>query len=563
MLKHVSVMLKILFVIALLGFMSIGATVYATDRLSAITQTYNALLHQTKGALQQARANRQLAWYARTALAVAGETTDTGNKRRLEELAATRHMFDSLIGEARALDPSHPAEFNQIDAKAAAVDKACAGSLEYAGAVTSDSDNMKALHRILAECDSVVQIMISMMKDTNDAVVAGIDLQSKAAAEEAADAVTRTYGVVIGGLIAVVALAVYLSRMGIARPIARLTDAMRALSDGDLSTSIDGIDRRDEIGTMARAVGVFKENGERVRALEAEQEALKRRTAAERRQTMLDLAARFEAGAGAIVKSVSAQATELQATAASMASTSQETSQQATAVAAASRQASLNVETVGSATEELSASVREIAQQVAGAAHMTGEAVAQAARTNEQVLTLSVAAERIGDVVQLISDIASQTNLLALNATIEAARAGEAGKGFAVVASEVKSLATQTARATGEIGEQIRSMQEATGDSVRAIREIAETIAKVNESSTAIASAVEQQGSATREIARNVHEAAAGTSEVSTNIVMLNQAAQGTGAAAAQVLSSADDLSRNAELLRQQVDSFLSEVRAA
>jgi len=350
---------------------------------------------------------------------------------------------------------------------------------------------------------------------------------------------------------------------GISGPIGAMTQAMSKISAGDLTTEVPARDNKDELGDMAKSLQVFRDNLAETERLRAEQETAKKRAEAERRQAMLDLAAKFEATVGGIVNGVTAQATELQATARTMSETAEATARQSTAVAAASEQATQNVQTVASATEELSASVREIGQQVTSSTTMIGGAVKQANVSNEQVQGLAVAAQKIGDIVTLINNIASQTNLLALNATIEAARAGEAGKGFAVVASEVKSLANQTAKATEEIGQQVRSIQEATELSVKSIQEIAATIGKVNETATAISSAVEEQGAATQEIARNVQQASQGTQDVSSNIVLVNQAAQDSGAAAAQVLASAGELSKNSEVLRQQVDAFLAEVRAA
>jgi methyl-accepting chemotaxis protein len=284
---------------------------------------------------------------------------------------------------------------------------------------------------------------------------------------------------------------------------------------------------------------------------------------AERQRRVDGLITHFEGVVGAVVGAVSSSSQQLESTAQAMASTAEETSRQSTAVAAASEQATTNVQTVASATEQLSASIAEIGQQVAQSSAMIGEAVRQATHSNEQVQGLTASAQRIGDVVKIINDIAGQTNLLALNATIEAARAGDAGKGFAVVASEVKALATQTARATEEIAVQIKAIQDATGNSARSIQGITDTITRVNETAATIAAAVEQQGAATQEIARNIAQAAAGTSEVSSNIGSVTQAASETGAAASQVLSSASELSRNGERMRDHVERFLSDVRAA
>jgi methyl-accepting chemotaxis protein len=232
-------------------------------------------------------------------------------------------------------------------------------------------------------------------------------------------------------------------------------------------------------------------------------------------------------------------------------------------VAAASEQTSVNVQTVATATEQLASSVQEIGRQVARSTQVAGKAVEEAKLTDATVQTLAAGAQKIGDVVTIIHDIAGKTNLLALNATIEAARAGDAGKGFAVVASEVKALANQTAKATEEIALQIRAIQETTQISAQSIQRVSETIGKVSKTATAIASAVEEQGAATQEISRNVLQAAQGTQEVSSNVVSVSQAAQQTGAAATQVLASANELSQNGETLKAQVGAFLKEVRAA
>jgi methyl-accepting chemotaxis protein len=346
-------------------------------------------------------------------------------------------------------------------------------------------------------------------------------------------------------------------------PIRSVTNAMLSLAKGDLATQIPATDYKDEVGEMARSAEVFKVNMIEADRLRTDQEVQKQRVVEERRKMMFDLAARFEANAGGIVSSVTAQATELQATAQSMASIAEETSRQSTAVAAASEEAMQNVNTVAASTEELSTSVREILQQVTQSTQLTNETVAEANAANHGMQALASAMDRIGEVVGLINGIASQTNLLALNATIEAARAGDAGKGFAVVASEVKALANQTAKATQEISTQIAAIQEATRGSAQSIQGIVTRIGRVSEAATAIASAVEEQGAATAEIARNVSEAARGTGEVTSNIAGVSSAAQHAGVAASEVLASASSLSQNSEALKTQVEAFLLEVRAA
>ena len=364
------------------------------------------------------------------------------------------------------------------------------------------------------------------------------------------------------GALALGVLLAWLIGRGIIRPINAMTSAMTKLAGGDLSSEIPARRNTDEIGVMARAVSVFKQNLIETNGLRAAQETHKKRAEDERRTAMLDLADKFEATVGHIVNEVTSQAVELQSTAQAMAATSSETTRQSQSMTIASQIATQNVQSMSTATKHLSNSVAEIRQQVEMSTEMISAAVIQARTSNDQVQGLSIAAQKIGDVVKLITDIAGQTNLLALNATIEAARAGEAGKGFAVVAGEVKALANQTQQATEEISLQVATIQEATRISVHAIREVTETIGKVNESSTVIAAAVSQQSDTTREIARSVVEASQGSKKVSFNLGGINLAAQETGESASHVLDAANELSSDGVLLKTLVDGFLQEVRA-
>jgi methyl-accepting chemotaxis protein len=365
----------------------------------------------------------------------------------------------------------------------------------------------------------------------------------------------------LGGLALGFGLA-WLIGAAIARPVLALTAVMGRLANRDWAVEVPSLGQRDEIGQMADAVQVFKRNGVENDRLQAEQ--AKEQEAKERRQKAVEgYIAKFETSVAAALKTLASASTELRTTAEAMSATAEETSRQSTAVAAASEQATSNVQTVATAGEELSSSISEIGRQVSNSSRIAGKAVEEAGKTDVKVQGLVESAQKIGDVVSLINDIAAQTNLLALNATIEAARAGEAGKGFAVVAAEVKSLANQTAKATEEIGQQIGSIQGATKESVDAIKSISRTISEMNEIATAIASAVEEQGAATQEIARNVQQAAKGTQDVSSNIANVNQAAAETGAAASQVLTASGEMAKEAETLRQEVDRFLADIRAA
>jgi len=364
------------------------------------------------------------------------------------------------------------------------------------------------------------------------------------------------------GLIAGILISMLIGN-SISRPVVAMTSSMRKLAGGDLTTNIPSQGRKDEIGEMASAVQVFKDNANRVQQMEEEARSQEQRALEDKTRMMNKLADDFQNSVGGVVQSVAAASTELQSSAESLSAIASETNSQATAVAAASEEASANVQTVAAAAEELSSSIGEISRQVQQSSKISSTAVAESDRANEMVQGLAEAVTKVGQVVELISDIAEQTNLLALNATIEAARAGESGKGFAVVASEVKNLANQTAKATEEISSQIDGIQNATQQSVDAIGSVSHTIGEISEIATAIAAAVEEQGAATQEIARNVEQAAAGTGDVSSNIAGVTNAAGESGQAATQVLEASSELSRQSEMLKAEVTDFTAQVRTA
>ncbi|WP_213772098.1 methyl-accepting chemotaxis protein [Bradyrhizobium sp. dw_78] len=362
--------------------------------------------------------------------------------------------------------------------------------------------------------------------------------------------------VVMGGLV------LALSR-NIAGSLTRLAAKMESVVAGDLSVTIEEATRSDEVGQMAKSLEVFKENALAVRRLQAEQAEQAKKAEQEKRQALYAMADGFEGRVGGVVDTVSQAAHAMQDTAKTIAGSISGTQRQAGAVASGAEEASVNIQTVASASEELTASISEIGRQVTQASHVAKTAAQESEATNQKVLALAGAAQKIEEVVAFINQIASQTNLLALNATIEAARAGDAGRGFAVVASEVKALATQTSRATEDIRSQITAIQDETTGVVTAIKRISQTIAEVDEISTAIAAAMEQQAAATQEITRNVQEAAQSSNQVSQNIGGVNSAVRDTDGAASNMLGAADVLAAQAGTLRSEVDSFLATVRAA
>jgi methyl-accepting chemotaxis protein len=400
-----------------------------------------------------------------------------------------------------------------------------------------------------------------MPVDVGDLRWAVMVVQSMEEVEAPLDTVmTRNLGVTVIVLLIVSIIGFFISR-SVSLPILRLTNIMGELSGGRLDTEVTGQNRTDEIGRMASAVQVFKENALKVRELEAEQRAAAERAEVEKREAMHRMADDFERSVGQIVDGVASASTELNNTAQSMTSISREVNDQARNVAHSSEVASTNVQTVAAASEELASSIQEISRQVAQSTDISGKAVGAVDGTARRMESLKVSADKIGEVVNLINDIAEQTNLLALNATIEAARAGEAGKGFAVVASEVKNLANQTARATDEIGGQVSGVANATREAVEAMAEISAVIQDMSEISGAIAAAIEEQDAATGEIARNVQEASQKTDEVTSTIGIVTEASTEAGQASDEVLSASSELSLQAEELRKQINQFVHQVR--
>ena len=476
--------------------------------------------------------------------------------RALEAMGKSEQTLRSLGRGSSDSDSSGGTEV--LDRVLAALQQYIETATQTAGVIEED-----AFTATMLMTDAEVKFGITEQL-FDELVAATTELRMAAEARSAETLDSALYQIVGAAVVAIVlalGIAVFCSRL-IALPIQQMTTAMGRLAQRDMDVEIVGAERADEVGRMAAAVQVFKENMITADRLAAEQQEEQLRKEARQKQIENHIA-QFDQSVRDALQSLSAASADMHATAEGMSATAEETSRQATAVAVASDQASANVQTVASATEELSSSIGEIGRQVSQSTTIARTAVDQAERTNMTMQGLAGAAQKIGDVIVLIQSIASQTNLLALNATIEAARAGEAGKGFAVVASEVKTLATQTSRATEEIAVQIAQIQGETGQAVGAIQEISTTITEINTIAAAIASAIEEQGAATQEIARNVQEAALGSNQVTSNIAGVNNAANETGGAAGRVLKAADDLGHQAERLRTDIDTFLAQIQAA
>jgi len=370
-------------------------------------------------------------------------------------------------------------------------------------------------------------------------------------------------GAMGAGLMALLGLMSWLIARDILGALDRQKGRMQRIADGSIDQPVEETGRGDEIGRMAETLEVLRQTAMTARSLEAEQVATKQQAESDKRQALVALADRFDASVGRLVGLMASGSTELETTAKSMTGTAERTNQRAAVVGSAATEASTRVQTVAAAAEELSSSITEISRQVAQSAVITSRAVETARHTDTTVRALAEGAQQIEHVAELISSIAEQTNLLALNATIEAARAGEAGRGFAVVAAEVKTLASQTADATKEIGTRIAQIQGATKEAVEAIQGITATIEEISAIATTIGSAIEEQGAATAEIARNVTQTAQATKDVTSNIGAVGAAANETGSAAGLVLTAASNLSKQAEQLSGEVNTFLAGVRAA
>lgn len=473
-----------------------------------------------------------------------------------EQVVTVQTDLDALL--ASTLDPKRQAEIKGFQ-KAFDKYKDLLARLHDA-ADTADDLKAPAVAKLLEESRGVVHELLDsvavMARDYSGA------RETRAAAAQGLIGDLKNYSYLIGALATLIGVLLWwLTSRSIASPIQRMCGVMTSLASGDFTVHVPERNRKDEIGEMAKAIDVFKDNGRQVEALRHDQEEAAARQARQRQADLAEMATQFENSVMGIVRTVSTSSSQMHEAAESLSSTARQTSDLAGGAAAASNQATANVQTVASAAEELSASIAEIGQQVGQADVISKKAVDEAHETGVLVKNLAETADKIGGVVQLINDIASQTNLLALNATIEAARAGEAGKGFAVVAGEVKNLANQTARATEEIAIQISGVQGNTKQAVDAIGRIQSTIEDVRGISSNIAQAVGQQSSATNEIAQNVSQAAVGTSEVSHNVDGVNSAASSTGAAAQEVLTASRGLAENASQLQSVVAAFIERLR--
>ncbi|WP_315759763.1 MULTISPECIES: HAMP domain-containing methyl-accepting chemotaxis protein [unclassified Bradyrhizobium] len=549
---------------------SFAAAADAVDRLRAATtktDVQGATAGLVAGGIQVALANSTDSERLINSMRLAGtvDTVRIAVMRYAATLATgdaddaklTLSYAQAALGDAEAeLAPTAEAKLKSLVTALKAALTADAAALEEVIKVAADlrakqADLSKASLAIDGQVDRINQRLGVVRAEQGDRTAASVQDTWTTVIYTAAAAL------VVGAMLA------WLIGGSVSGPIRGMTDRMQSLASGELEQPIPGGEQRDEIGRMARAVEVFRDNALAVRRMEQEAAAQREAAEADRTRMMAELASRFEQGMQGVITGVGGRADQMGSSASDLARVAERGRGLAEAVANRAEQASVNVQTVASATQELAASIREISSQVQRSVAVSNRATQETQRTSELVNGLSSAAEKIGNIIQLIQAIASQTNLLALNATIEAARAGDAGKGFAIVASEVKNLASQTAQATEQIASQIATIQDATDETVSAITQFESTVREMAEISNAIASAVEQQGAATGEIARNVEEAASGTAAVSREIVDVRAVAGETDAGAEAALAAAAALQQQAVSLKSNVADFLKTIRSA
>ena len=471
-----------------------------------------------------------------------------GDDKYIGRIDERRAEFNPLLS-ASSLSDADKADIGKL------MDEYQSGVKAYAKAVVALADEVSAVSSLFAS----LQPDFDKIFETSNAEMVAATLRLQTARDRGAEIFNWGAGV---SLVLAIVLGWLIGR-SITTPVRSITGTMSRIADGDLEAKVPYADNDSEIGAMARAVEVFRVNGVRTRQLEEEQRDQAARAEADKRAMMEDLANRFDSSVGTIVTRLSESSQELSGTAKTMSEVSVTTSHRAETVAAASEQTTANVQMVASAAEEMTASISEINQQVIRASESSKLAASDVKITAQQMDTLAGMADKIGEVISMISEIAEQTNLLALNATIESARVGEAGKGFAVVASEVKALASETAKATESISELITGIQNETKTAVGSISKIGKVIADLENTSGAIAAAMEEQGATTQEVARNVAEAANGTREVSQSIVSVNDASIETRDASERVMASAELMSRQSEVMREEVERFLQQIRVA
>lgn len=561
--KHWPIILKFVSLAIMLFIVAGGAIYMMNDTSRYIEHRFERLVREdAAGTIALSRASRALAFTNASLYEALAALTVIDTKNSTDRQAEGIKTFNEQMDLAQQILPERGGELAGLQtAFMKAVQQVCAEPLKIALDSTSSEDDAEASRLMNRACRPAMQDVGDKLAVIVRDLQAQLEGTTAGVIEYSRTTTFRTLSVVAAAMAVVFVLAALTALIGISRPIHALTGVLTSIAQGKLHTFVPGLERKDELGTIARGTETLRlalVEAESERAEAAEQE---RRNAERMREERNSIADAFESKMGALASAFANSSSEVYDAARSLSASAEETSRQARAVAGAAGDASTNVQTVAASTEEMSASIREIGEQVSHAADVARSASENAEQTHREIRDLSKAAAEIGQVVELITDIAAQTNLLALNATIEAARAGDMGKGFAVVAQEVKELASQTAKATEVIGGKVSEIQGATGRTVDSIERIVGIITDIRQSTSAIASAVEEQGAATREIAQNTQSAAHGTEAVNDNIQGVGRAAEMTGTASSQMMTLSNSLSDQASQLQDEVKRFVDNLR--
>ena len=537
---HFKILTKILTLLALLAMISLGTTIFATGKMRYIDNTYGDLIDGPESAnLAIARANRNLVYINRSLYRLLTEVTESGTRQALKEISDTDGFFGKQIKAAVRGMPSKQTEIKKIaDDYQSAISGVCAETIRF-GTSINEEDKKQAAVQMREKCDPALNAVMDAISELTNEIIKINDKASDDALAVTNATIKYTYILVLGGLAFVVALTAYLIRVSVSKPIKQIAHVLEELAKENFAIKIGGVDRKDEVGDIAKAALVFRDQGQETARLRAEQEQAKIEAEHATQAALVAMADAIEAAAGQALTNVQDRTAAMTRTATEMSGSAARTGRSAESAAAAASQTLATSQTVASAADQLAASISEIGNQVGDSATAAGHAVTAGQKTRAAIEALTEQVSRIGAVADLIRNIAGRTNLLALNATIEAARAGDAGKGFAVVAGEVKSLATQTANSTQEITRHINEVRNATNEAVAAVQRIEQTIHSIETISTSVASAVDIQATATLGIAANMTDTASAARDMSSRITEVSSEAEQTERHAASVRENA------------------------